>query len=176
MASLFAVPVTLAAMAGTQFYYSQQSVMSKFLNDSEMENYFQKFISFTGRNFKSTEEYQMRFSIFEENFNKIQAHNEADEHPFKLAMNYMGDWTHEEYQERLGFMSTREKSVQSRGEISEETANALPKSVNWVEKGAVQAIKNQGSCGSCWTFSATSAVESAWYVKNGELLDLDVPS
>lgn len=114
----------------------------------------------------------MRFELFAQNYNKIQDHNNANEHPFTLAMNYMGDWTHEEYKERLGYISVRDRGMQSRGELPEETSKALPTNVDWRNKGAVQKIKDQGSCGSCWTFSATSAIESAWFIKNGNLPDL----
>lgn len=53
--------------------------------------------------------------------------------------------------------------------ITDEDRNNAPVSIDWSQKGATTAVKNQGNCGSCWAFSATEAVESAVFMKTGKL-------
>lgn len=44
--------------------------------------------------------------------------------------------------------------------------------VDWVAKGAVTPVKNQGGCGGCWSFATTGGVEGANFVYKNVLPNL----
>merc|ERR1712100_139379 len=48
----------------------------------------------------------------------------------------------------------------------------LATSVDWVTKGAVTPVKDQGQCGGCWSFAATGGLEGAWELASGSLTSL----
>lgn len=50
--------------------------------------------------------------------------------------------------------------------------DGLPDEFDLRDLNVVPPIRNQGSCGSCWAFSKTASLESAYAAANGEILDL----
>lgn len=53
-----------------------------------------------------------------------------------------------------------------------EDCENLPAEFDLRDEGTVPPVRDQGSCGSCWAFSKTASLESAYAAANGELLDL----
>ena len=56
--------------------------------------------------------------------------------------------------------------------VTNEIRKKIPKSIDWRTLGYVNPIKNQGDCGSCWTFSTVAALEGQYFKKYGQLLNI----
>ncbi|EAX84935.1 Clan CA, family C1, cathepsin L-like cysteine peptidase [Trichomonas vaginalis G3] len=48
----------------------------------------------------------------------------------------------------------------------------IPDEIDYRTKGAVNEIKDQKHCGSCWAFGSCAAMESSWFLKHGTLYSL----
>merc|ERR1712157_573448 len=50
--------------------------------------------------------------------------------------------------------------------------NATCNSIDWDARGMITPVKNQGQCGSCWSFSTTGAIEGRYAISSGQLASL----
>jgi len=55
--------------------------------------------------------------------------------------------------------------------LAEDLA-ATVESIDWVSKGGVTPVKDQGGCGSCWAFSTMASVESVHRIQSGQIVNL----
>merc|ERR1719305_1411881 len=87
-----------------------------------MQSHFQAHMNENGLSYATSEEYNLRMSIFAEKDAFINEHNDAE--------------------------------------------------VDWRAKGAVNPVKDQARCGSCWAFSAVCSFEGAHAIKTGNLVSM----
>lgn len=120
--------------------------------------------------FNTIPEYIHRFRVFEQNHARIWVHNTFDNHTFTLGHNQFSHLTTDEFLGGFGVAppaSSKQNSAPLLGQ-----PQASPDSIDWVVQGGVTPVKDQGQCGSCWSFSATGALEGAYFAKSGILVSL----
>lgn len=80
------------------------------------------------------------------------------------------DLTPEAFRSKIG--NTRTPKAATR--VTVPRNGAAPSILNWVTRGAVTPVQNQGECGSDWAFAAVANIEGVNFVKNGQLTALSV--
>ena len=110
-----------------------------------------------------------RISIFIENLDFINDFNLNNSTSYTLGINKFADMSHSEY---LDYVSIGKNSYTSKNSCKkmEQATGSYPQSVDWRLKNAVTPVKDQGQCGSCWSFSTTGAVEGSYAINHGSLL------
>jgi cathepsin L len=113
------------------------------------------------------DDFSYRYKVFRQNMDFIQKHNDANK-GFKVAMNQFGDLTNAEF--KSFYLGTPFKFT---GTFKTSTKMVrAPDSYDWRKHGAVTPIKNQGQCGSCWSFSTTGSTEGCHFLTTKKLVSL----
>merc|ERR1712072_993713 len=140
------------------------------LGESEYTSLWSAFKADFTKAYTSVEEHALRFSIFKDNVDFIMSHNaRADEHDYTTGINQFADMTKAEFKKT---MLTYQAHLKKPNPIKVFDTTNLADSVDWVAKGAVTPVKNQGQCGSCWAISTTGSTEGAHQIATGKLISL----
>jgi C1A family cysteine protease len=133
---------------------------------------FQNFMSRFDKSYSNLIELEKRFVTFKENMDYVRMENTKG-HAYTLGVTPFADMTQDEFSRFNGlnvggpFFTGCDKFKSSKS-----LRTNIPDSYDWRDHDAVTPVKNQGQCGSCWSFSATGAMEGAWAISKGSLVSL----
>jgi len=109
----------------------------------------------------------------------VEQHNNGN-NTYEVELNKFADLTQGEYKMiYLGYKPDLRTPSEIEALALNKVGPALAKvgvyptgSLDWVNLGAVVAVKDQGQCGSCWAFSAVASTEGTVFLKHGALISL----
>ena len=110
-----------------------------------------------------------RKQIFAQNLETIRKHNQDESNTWKMGVSKFSDMTWEEFK-AYHLMEPQHCSATNTVHIEAPSRSFLQSwygnnDINWKEQGKVSEVKDQGNCGSCWTFSTTGVIESRYAIK-----------
>jgi cathepsin F len=115
------------------------------------------------KKYESVEEYMARFRVFKSNLKRLNQNSS-----FKEGLTPFSDLTPNEFRRKYLNLNINVLNTIKYKEVNEVVGEEPPESFNWLDKKVLTSVKNQGSCGSCWAFSAVGNMEGLYAIKYGE--------
>jgi len=179
------VAILLGAVSANELAWKDK-VTADWINADHAAS-FKNWMAEFGKEYADLEEESYRFLQFLSNWEKINEHN-AGNHSFWMGLNEFGDLSLDEFRYRVHGHSescllakeptpTFKWDGTDQGLILRSKLGANPTAIDWTDndgKSYVTAVKNQGSCGSCWAFSTTGSLESRYAIKH-DVTGSDIP-
>ena len=117
-------------------------------------------------------EAEARRAIFETKVRSMIAHNSNPSSTWRRGIKAYSDLTHQEFRDYYHLVGANQECSATYHPADNETNYSsilkdMPTSWDWRDYNAVTPVKDQGDCGSCWTFSTVGTLEARYLMKYG---------
>jgi cathepsin F len=132
---------------------------------AQEEQMFRDWMKSHNRVYNTESEYSLRLTNFRGNLRRNE--ELSRKHPLAtFGVNKYSDMSHAEFKSVMMMkpFEPNDTCMWPYHRIAKVSARQIPKTFDWRTKGAVSAVKNQQSCGSCWTFSTAENIEGQWFL------------
>jgi cathepsin F len=160
---------------------------------------YQLFMQKYGKRYTNLQELNERFINFSSNYQSLISYQNTNaevllgaaepmkqEDALQLGITEFFDISDEEYERQYLTLNIPKEELrlaqtpamgnfQTSNESEADSARhlqSIPSAYDWRSKGVVTSVKDQGQCGSCYTFAVAANLESQYAIKNKKLLDL----
>ncbi|XP_028803857.1 zingipain-2-like [Neltuma alba] len=137
--------------------------LDKFTSEKEVFQLLQMWKTETKRDYQTLKEEAQGFEIFKANLKIIREKNAKRKslYDYRLGLNKFSDMSYEEFSKIYlhGMKQYITEGKKGHVEFNSGSCPNAPSSLDWRQSGTVTYVKDRGSCGSCWAFSASGAIE-----------------
>ncbi|XP_050402314.1 digestive cysteine proteinase 1 [Patella vulgata] len=147
--------------------------MSEYVNhfDQHVDEMFESYKKTHDKKYKDIKEHEERKHVFRQNVRYIHSKNRAGL-TFKVAVNHLADRSAKELQMMNGYRYSKGPHGGQYFDTSKYNVQDLPDQLDWRIMGVVSPVKDQGVCGSCWSFGTTGTIEGALAIMSGKVTRL----
>jgi len=149
--------------------------------DEEAKDLFQEFRVKFNKKYETEKEADFRFNTFRKALRRIEELNEQSTGAV-YGITQFADMEPEEFEAKMLNRHKRTPLELPEADLTacaaaasfgqEWCAQAPAANFDWRTYGAVTGVKDQGQCGSCWSFGTTGDIEGTWFLKKGKLISL----
>ena len=139
---------------------------------------FLRYVAENNKHYENAEEWTLRNECWRKSHKKVKKMNRKNRNKgVTFGDNFTSDMMDEEFYGMLGLDTVdlaggeedEDFNIDSSELDNEDDRRRLQQAakVDWVEAGKMGPVKSQGRCGACWSYSATSVLESMIAIKTG---------
>ncbi|XP_050431777.1 uncharacterized protein LOC126840214, partial [Adelges cooleyi] len=141
-------------------------------NEAKTHTEFEQFLRKYNKSYNNETERMMRFERFQEALSSINKLNRNCGGYTKYGITRFADLSPEEFAKR--HLTPRTTRLTGMGGFymrrpKRSVTTTLLENVDWRNKGAITAVRDQKDCGACWAISVVEVIESVYAIKTGSL-------